>query len=140
MYKKCFRILFYLCILSGCLNKHSEEIKQEENIEPTLPVSEGYISGTFIENYDTYEYATKITFYEDGTFTSNLNVCKAMIDVNGEYILADHKIYLLFSQSTGFDFIDKNQPYIFNYTEDKLFLNSESVPYSCAYVDKYEKE
>ncbi len=133
------KILLILCLcgllfIQGCKADEKIEIVDEEII------NEGYIDGVFVEDYEIAEYATTITFYKDNTFTSYLNVCKAMVDVKGEYKLYKGKIYLYFNEETGFDFIDNNQPYIFNYKDNLLLLDSNSVSYSCAYIDRYIKQ
>ena len=129
-------LLLSLLLVNGCDKKIEVNSTDNKKIEEEKTSSE-FIDATFVEEYESSEYATTITFYSDGTFSSYLNVCKAMIDVKGEYTITDGKVYLYFKEGTGFDFIDKNQPYIFKYENDRLIIDSESVSYSCAYVDKY---
>lgn len=130
--------LILIVLLSGCITNQNK-IVVDKNVTSEIN-SDEYIEGVFVEEYDDMEYATTITFSKDGSFKSYLNVCKAMVDIEGTYIISNGKIYLHFPESTGFDFIDDNQPYIFDIEDESLILNNESVSYSCAYVDYYKKQ
>lgn len=133
--KKLIALLLLLSIC-GC---QSAPIKENATSEKTS-VQNTVLTGTFIEESDPVEYATTITLKDDQTFETTLNMCKAMVDLTGTYTVDGDKVYLTFPESTGFNFIDENQPYIFILSDNRLVLSEDSQVFSCAYVDTYLKQ
>jgi len=76
--------------------------------------------------------------YDDGTFSSSLNICAGMSEIKGTYIVEDTKVILDFPTKTGIQFIDEGQPFIFNITDDELTLDASNDFFSCSYVNVFK--
>lgn len=129
--KKIFIILFILCSCSNI--KEIKNVGKEENIKKEYQ----YINGYYVEKTDDI-YKTTITFKDDGSVFSTLNICNSIIEIKGNYEYIENKIYISF-KDTGLDFIDNNEPFIFNViSNNEIQLDKKSTSYSCLLIDKYE--
>lgn len=99
-----------------------------------IVLTDTYVVGTFIEKAETYP--TTISFKEDRTFASNVNVCSGMLDVTGTYTLEGDTISLFIPDETGIYYLDHDQPFKFIVTKDSLKHKTDEA-FSCADVGDY---
>lgn len=105
---------------------------QEKNAG--IDLTDTYVSGTFVEKTDNYP--TTITFNEDGTFKSNVNICSGMMDITGTYRLEGDTVSLYIPEETGIYYLDHDQPFYFDVTKDSL-KHKYDAAFSCADVGEY---
>lgn len=106
------------------------EIKEEVKFDGET------LDGSYIEEVNNS--ATTLTFNQDKTFDTNLNICSGMSPLSGVYEIEGDTLTLWFAEETGLAFLDGTK---FSFTlEDnaaRLALNEGSEMFSCAGVDSY---
>lgn len=118
-------------------NKETESTMDETKVQQGIMIKGTSVQGTFVE--DTEQYPTIITFNEEGTFESKVNICSAMIEITGEYKLEGDQISLTIPTETGIYYLDNDQPFEFTITENSLTNNSKNT-LSCAETGSYSPE
>lgn len=93
------------------------------------------LQATFVE--DAKVNPTMLTFYLDGNFDANLNVCSAMEPLSGKYELDNNVLKLWFEDETGYSFLD-GVTFVFDLTSDRLALQSNDDMFSCAGSDVFK--
>lgn len=106
---------------------------ETEEVEGII-IKTSTVQGTFVENSD--KYPTTITFNEDGSFDSLVNICSGMLEVKGEYSKVGNTVTLTIPEETGIYYLDNDQPFEFTITETAL-TNKSSNTMSCVDTGSY---
>ncbi len=113
----------------------TETVDSELEDENVVVIEDTTMSATFEENVASNP--STITFNEDNTLTTYLNLCSLFENVEGTYEKNGSKVTLRF-ENTGYDFLDATD-YTFELNKNTLTLEKGQM-FSCAgsEVETYE--
>ncbi len=115
----------------GGNNETTGNAGEDTDVISNPEFNETSLSASFVENVDGDK--TTITFNDDNTFETKLNICSTFENMNGEYTKDGSDIVMWFNEPENY----VGYKFKFTLENDTLTIKPDSEFFSCSGVDAY---